>query len=154
MCHHSNSHTLRPRRNVENTATYDTNSQVRHKILGATSSSKKLNHSVKQSLLLSSSTCVFGSLVAWCGESGSVRFGGSNTNNGTHTMDMCSVHSHMSEENHYTNVSQEWVRFYWVRFYWACNAGSVWSPNVLCSFLKICSLRRLTLWPWNWTFKK
>jgi len=42
MCHHPNSHTHRPWTHVKNTATYDTNSQVqRHKILGATSSSKK-----------------------------------------------------------------------------------------------------------------
>jgi hypothetical protein len=86
MCHHPNSHTHRPCTHVKNTATYDTNSQAqRHKSLAATSSSKKLSHSVKQSLVLSSSTYVFGSLVARCGESGSVRFGGSNTTNAPHT---------------------------------------------------------------------
>jgi len=111
MCHHPNSHTHLPCTHVENTATYDTNSRVqRHKILGATSSSKKKNnnnkisHSVKQSLVLSSSTYAFGSLVVECGESGSVRFRGSNTTNAphTHTHWICaSVHSYISEENSY-----------------------------------------------------
>ena len=143
MCYHPNSHTHRPWTHVENTATYDTNSQVqRHKILGAASSSKKLSHSVKQSLILSSSTYAFGPLVVRSGESGSVRFGRSNTINAPHSTGYVPLFIliclRKTITKLHTNVSQEWVRFYWAR-----NAGRVWSSNDLCSFLKNSSLRRL-----------
>jgi hypothetical protein len=143
MCHHPNSHTHRPWTHVENTATYDTNSQVqRHEILEATTSSKKIR-SLRQVV-----TCfVSFDIRIWISCS-NVRWKWKysfrwkqHSQRITHTGYVpLFIHICLRKTltKLHTNVSQEWVRFYWAR-----NAGSIWSPNVLCSFIKNSSLRRL-----------